>query len=81
MNDPRHSNSAGGGPLANGPSPRSPRPRLSGRTRLIMLGLVILVTLLFYAPFLRPTSQQPQINLPYSTFLARYAPITSRRRT
>src|SRR5438105_9330405 len=35
-----------------------------------MLGLVILVTLLFYAPFLRPTSQQPQISLPYSTFLA-----------
>jgi hypothetical protein len=70
VNDPRHSNSAGGGPHANGPGTRPPRPRHSGRTRLVMLGLVILVTLVFYAPFLRPTSQQPQISLPYSTFLA-----------
>ena len=70
MNDPRHSNSAGGGPHANGPGPRPPRPRLSGRTRLILLALVILVNLLFYAPFLRTTRQEPQISLPYSTFLA-----------
>jgi hypothetical protein len=44
--------------------------RLSGRTRLILLVLVLLVTLMFYAPFLHPTSQAPQIGVPYSTFLA-----------
>ena len=70
MNDPRNSNSVGGGPHANGPGPRPPRPRLSGRAKLILLGLVILVNLLFYAPFLRTTRQEPQISLPYSTFLA-----------
>jgi cell division protease FtsH len=70
VNDPRHSNSAGGGQHANGRGTRPPRPRHSGRTRLILLALVILATLVFYTPFLRPTSQQPQISLPYSTFLA-----------
>ena len=70
MNDPRHSNSVRGGPHANGPGTRPPRPRFSGRTGLVMLALVILVNLVFNAPFLRPTSQQPQISLPYSTFLA-----------
>src|SRR5205823_13925065 len=70
VNDPRHSNSAGGGPRANGPGARPPRPRLSGRARLILLGLVILVNLVFYAPFLRTTSREPQISLSYSTFLA-----------
>ena len=57
MKDPRSSNSAGGGPHASGPGARPPRPRLSGRAKLILLVLVILVNLLFYAPFLRPTSQ------------------------
>jgi cell division protease FtsH len=70
VNDPRHNASGGGGPPANGSGPRRPRLRLSGRTRLILLVLVLLVNLLFYAPFLRPTSQAPQISLPYSTFLA-----------
>src|SRR5438105_83348 len=57
-------------PRAKGPGLRRPWPRLTGRTTLITLGLVILVTLLFYAPFLRPTSQQPQFDISYSTFLA-----------
>ena len=72
MNDPRNSNSMGGGPPThtNGPGARPPRPRLSGRAKLILLALVILVNLLFYAPFLRTTRQEPQISLPYSTFLA-----------
>jgi len=70
VNDPRHSTSVGDGPRADGPGTRPPRPRLSGRVRLIMLVLVILVNLALYAPFLRPTSTTRQISIPYSTFLA-----------
>ncbi len=70
MDDPRQRTSPGGGPPANDPGPRPPRARLSGPTRLILLILVLLVNVLFYAPFLRPTSRAPQISLPYSSFLA-----------
>ena len=70
MIDPGNNSSTDGGPRADPPRPRPPWLPFARRSRLILLGLVILVNLLLYLPLLRPTVQAAQIALPYSTFLA-----------
>jgi cell division protease FtsH len=43
---------------------------MSGRSWLVWLILLIVFNAIFYAPFLNPSSQQPTVTLPYSTFLS-----------